>query len=140
MSSLEIVLSIFTVLLIIYGSIMTTLNYRRNRGKLDVSTIFMITSVHVKDSKNFWRMVHIVNSGSRAIVVESVGITLTYSNEADVEISVDSEDLPKRLEEGESFNTFTIDESFDSVNIKYCWTKDTTGKIWKSGRNPFVQK
>ena len=137
MSNLELILSILSTLLFIYALIITTLNFIRNSGKLAVFPVIMTLSVDYPDIKdNVWRIVHVANIGRRPIVVEFVGIKLADAIEF---TSLNSEDLPKRLEEGDSFDSRNIDKNIDLYKIQYCWARDSTGKTWKSKQNPFVR-
>ena len=138
MSDLEIILSIFSIFLVIYGLIITTLNFLRNNANLIISPVIMNINISFKGITIVWRTVHVVNSGRRPIVLESVGITL--NNGREIDLIRNDQELPKRLEECDTFQTFTIDEKINTDMIKFCWAVDSTGKVWKSKLKPFLMK
>lgn len=130
--------------LALYGALLSTIvflwNLRRNlrdRAKLIVEADHhvLIGPLH-RDHKLGIKM---VNKGRRPLTVVASGFRLSTQSDENM-VTVLDPTLPKELTEGQSHTTYANPMEVEANMVLYAWTRDATGRIYRSKKWPLRSK
>jgi hypothetical protein len=125
-----------------YGAALSTvlaiLHWRRDKGRFSISPEILHIQIQLSGEKMVvWRLMEIVNTGRRPLYLDDFGIILTSGTLESMRERERETEFPLKLEEGQKHRSMTVEDKFASHEIKKLWAKDTTGKMYYSGSNPF---
>jgi hypothetical protein len=125
-----------------YGAVLSTvlaiLHWRRDKGRFSISPEILHIQIQPPGEKAaVWRLMEIVNAGRRPLYLENFGIILTSGALESMREREMETEFPLKLEEGQKHRSMTVEDKFASHEIKRLWARDTTGKMYHSGNNPF---
>lgn len=122
-----------------YGAILATvlafLQWQRDRGRFVLNPVTM--QIKTFSGKTIWRIVEVVNTGTRSLYLEDFGYRLQDGRP--VSLRDEHTVFPLKLDEGQKHGSMTIDERHLPAEIEVLWARDTTGKEYNSRKFPFKE-
>ena len=117
----------------------------RVKIKVTLSFVSFVNGHPMKYPKDRYIGIKAANIGKRPATIMGAGFRI--SNKNDLAIIPGPDEIPRRLEEGESQDIFSDIESLQSYFeknptqvVKFAWVRDASGKIYKSNIPQNIKK